>query len=202
VAGWIPRPEPSWRFWGPPPSRPNLDPKHVLEGSDHRPSERTQQTRSAPCFEPGCLPGLSPASTFKVITALAAPWNRCFPPRLPRFLNLQSFCFTAMLCRSRCYPQHRLRLIAHGREQQTASFTGSALQLGPKTVQARRRLGFGSPHGIELDEEESAGLAGDPPWKPGATLKEGKGGTSVARSPPSTAQGAEISVTPLQWPVS
>jgi penicillin-binding protein 2 len=67
--------------------------------------------------------------------------------------------------------------------------------MGPEPLfRAARRLGYGSPTGIELAEEESEGLLGDPAWKK-AVL--GEPWTPVDSITSAIGQGA-LQVTPIQ----
>jgi penicillin-binding protein 2 len=69
------------------------------------------------------------------------------------------------------------------------------LKVGPDQLfRAARRLGYGRPTGVELAEEESAGLLGDPAWKKKVL---GETWTSVDTITSAIGQGA-VTVTPLQ----
>lgn len=139
------------------------------------------------------LQGFPPASTFKIVTSIAALESDHYAPD-SKELTSASFCYAGL-----CYRDH-VSMGAIGFPLALALSSNSfyyraGLKMGPDPLfKAARQLGFGSPTGIELAEEESAGLLGDQAWKR-KVLDEPW--TAVDTITASIGQGAVL-VTPLQ----
>ena len=139
------------------------------------------------------LRGFPPASTFKIVTTIAALESGIYQST-SKVLTTKSFCYAGL-----CYGDHG----AHGQVGFPFALAVSSntfyyrvgLRLGPQQLfKAARRMGYGLPTGIELDDEESAGLMGDPAWKLRAL---GEPWTPVDSITSAIGQGA-LQVTPLQ----
>ncbi len=171
-------------------SRPGFDPNIFAEGpttaqwNDLNRPEAPMLNRAFQAFPP--------ASTFKIVTTVAGMESGQFGPQstLP---TVGQFCYDGQ-----CYGDHGA-FGAIGFQKALAVSSNSfyyllGLKVGPDQLfRAARRLGYGSPTGVEL-EEESAGLLGDPAWKK-AVL--GEPWTSVDTITSAIGQGA-VTVTPLQ----
>ncbi len=137
--------------------------------------------------------GFPPASTFKVVTTAAALESGVYGPN-DKVLTTSSFCYAGL-----CYRDHG----AHGlvgfpfalAVSSNTFYYRAGLKIGPDALfRTARRLGFGSPTGIELSDEETGGLLGDQAWKR-KVLDEPW--TPVDTITSSIGQGALL-VTPLQ----
>lgn len=137
--------------------------------------------------------GFPPASTFKTVTTIAALESGLYTPS-SKVLTTNSFCYAGL-----CYRDHG----AHGligfplalAVSSNTFYYRVGLRLGPDALfKAARRLGYGVPTGIELAEEESAGLLGDPAWKQKVL---GEPWTPVDSITSAIGQGA-LQVTPIQ----
>ncbi len=137
--------------------------------------------------------GFPPASTFKIITTIAALESGLYSPA-SRVMTMGSFCYAGL-----CYGDHG----AHGAIGFPLALAVSSntfyyqvgLKIGPDHLfEAARRLGYGSLTGIELKGEETPGLLGDQAWKMKVL---GEPWTSVDTITSSIGQGALL-VTPLQ----
>lgn len=137
--------------------------------------------------------GFPPASTFKIITTIAALESGLYGPA-SRVMTMGSFCYAGL-----CYRDHG----AHGAIGFPLALAVSSntfyyqvgLKIGPDPLfAAARRLGYGSLTGIELKGEETPGLLGDQAWKMKVL---GEPWTSVDTITSSIGQGALL-VTPLQ----
>ena len=137
--------------------------------------------------------GFPPASTFKIITSIAALESGLYSPS-SRVMTMNSFCYAGL-----CYGDHG----AHGAIGFPMALAVSSntfyyqvgLKIGPDHLfQAARRMGYGRLTGIELKGEETPGLLGDQAWK-----KEvlGEPWTPVDTITSSIGQGA-LQVTPIQ----
>lgn len=139
------------------------------------------------------LQGFPPASTFKIVTSIAALESGIYKPT-SKELTSSSFCHAGL-----CYRDH-VSLGSIGFPLALAVSSNSfyyraGLKIGPDPLfQTARRLGFGKPTGIELGEEESAGLLGDQAWKKKVL---GEPWTPVDTITAAIGQGAVL-VTPLQ----
>ncbi len=110
------------------------------------------------------LQGFPPASTFKIVTSVAALESGIYTPTSQE-LTTGSFCRSGL-----CYRDHvSLGSIGFPLALAVSSnsfFYRAGLKIGPEPLfHAARLLGYGSFTGIELKEEESPGLLGDPAWK-------------------------------------
>ena len=137
--------------------------------------------------------GFPPASTFKIITTIAALESGLYSPA-SRVMTMGSFCYAGL-----CYGDHG----AHGAIGFPLALAVSSntfyyqvgLKIGPDHLfAAARRFGYGSLTGIELKGEETPGLLGDQVWKMKVL---GEPWTSVDTITSSIGQGALL-VTPLQ----
>lgn len=137
--------------------------------------------------------GFPPASTFKIITSIAALESGLYSPS-SKVMTMNSFCYAGL-----CYGDHG----AHGAigfpfalaVSSNTFYYQVGLKIGPDHLfDASRRLGYGSLTGIELKGEETPGLLGDQAWK-----KEvlGEPWTPVDTITSSIGQGA-LQVTPIQ----
>ncbi|MEB3171891.1 MAG: penicillin-binding protein 2 [Synechococcaceae cyanobacterium] len=142
------------------------------------------------------LQGFPPASTFKIVTSIAALESGRYKPD-DKELTTGSFCYAGL-----CYRDH-VNMGPIGFTPALAFSSNSfyyraGLKMGPDPIfKAARMLGYGQLSGIELEEEESPGLLGDQAWKK-AVL--GEPWTAVDTITASIGQGAVL-VTPLQMAV-
>jgi penicillin-binding protein 2 len=134
-----------------------------------------------------------PASTFKIVTSVAGLESGLYGPT-STIPTMGQFCYDGQ-----CYGDHGA-FGAIGFQKALAVSSNSfyyqlGLKVGPDQLfRAARRLGYGRPTGVELAEEESAGLLGDPAWKKKVL---GETWTSVDTITSAIGQGA-VTVTPLQ----
>jgi penicillin-binding protein 2 len=172
-------------------SRPHFDPNIFSDGPTT--AQWNQLNRPEAPMLNRTLQGFPPASTFKIVTTIAGLESGKFQASstLP---TSASFCFDGQ-----CYIDHA----AHGSigfpfalaVSSNSFYYRLGLALGPTELfKSARRLGYGAYTGVELREEESPGLLGDPDWKR-KVLKEPW--TSVDTITSSIGQGA-VTVTPLQ----
>ena len=139
------------------------------------------------------LQGFPPASTFKIVTSIAALESGRYRPDSTE-LTTGSFCYAGL-----CYRDH-VSLGSIGFPLALAVSSNSfyyraGLKMGPDPLfKAARQLGFGKATGVELEEEETLGLLGDPTWKKTVL---GEPWTPVDTITASIGQGAVL-VTPLQ----
>lgn len=139
------------------------------------------------------LQGFPPASTFKIVTSIAALESDRYTPTSTE-LTTASFCRAGL-----CYRDH-VSMGPLGFPMALALSSNSfyyraGLNIGADAIfEAARRLGFGSRTGIELRDEESKGLLGDKDWKRQVL---GEPWTDVDTITASIGQGAVL-VTPLQ----
>ena len=139
------------------------------------------------------LQGFPPASTFKIVTSIAALESGRYRPDSTE-LTTGSFCYAGL-----CYRDH-VSLGSIGFPLALAVSSNSfyyraGLKMGPDPIfKAARQLGFGKATGVELVEEETLGLLGDPAWKKSVL---GEPWTPVDTITASIGQGAVL-VTPLQ----
>jgi penicillin-binding protein 2 len=172
-------------------SRPNFDPNIFSEGPTTAQWNELNGPE-APMLN-RTLRGFPPASTFKVITAIAGLESGLFNPA-STILTSGSFCYDGQ-----CYADHGSFGTIGFRLAMAVSSNSFFYRLGLKTgpdelFRAARRLGYGSLTGVELKGEESPGLLCDPAWKR-QVLDEPW--TSVDTITSSIGQGA-VTVTPLQ----
>ena len=172
-------------------SRPNFDPNIFSEGPTT--AQWNQLNRPEAPMLNRTLQGFPPASTFKIVTTIAGLESGKFQASstLP---TSASFCYDGQ-----CYADHA----AYGSigfpfalaVSSNSFYYQLGLELGPNELfKAARRLGYGSYTGVELHDEESSGLLGDPAWKR-KVLKEPWSSVDTITS--SIGQGA-VTVTPLQ----
>ncbi len=139
------------------------------------------------------LQGYPPASTFKIVTSIAALESGHYRPD-SKELSSASFCYAGL-----CYRDH----VSQGpidfslalAQSSNSFFYRAGLKMGPAPLfKVARQLGYGRATGVELVDEESEGLLGDPAWKQQVL---GEGWTPVDTITASIGQGAVL-VTPLQ----
>jgi penicillin-binding protein 2 len=172
-------------------SRPTFDPNLFSDGPTTRQWADLNRP-DAPLLN-RAFRGFPPASTFKIVTTVAALESGLYQPG-SKVLTTNSFCYAGL-----CYGDHG----AHGMISFPFALAVSSntfyyrvgLRLGPGPLfKAARRMGYGQLSGIELANEESEGLLGDPAWKQDAL---GEPWTPVDTITSSIGQGA-LQVTPLQ----
>lgn len=137
--------------------------------------------------------GFPPASTFKVVTTIAGMESGQFGPSstLP---TVNQFCYDGQ-----CYGDHGAFGFI-GFQKALAVSSNSfyyllGLKVGPEQLfRTARRMGYGQLTGVELADEETPGLLGDPAWKKRVL---GEPWTSVDTITSAIGQGA-VTVTPLQ----
>ena len=175
-------------------SRPGFDP-NVFSPAPSNAAWAALNGPEAPLLN-RAFQGFPPASTFKIITSIAALESGKFHPN-DKVLATGSFCYAGL-----CYRDH-VNMGPIGLTPALAFSSNSfyyrlGLRIGPDPIfQTARRLGFGRATGIELTEEETDGLLGDQAWKQ-AVL--GEPWTPVDTITASIGQGAVL-VTPLQMAV-
>jgi penicillin-binding protein 2 len=172
-------------------SRPSFDPNVFADGP-------TQQQWSdlnrpeAPMLN-RAFQGFPPASTFKIITTIAALESGKFKETstLP---TMGSFCYAGQ-----CYADHgsfgSIGFLTALAVSSNSFFYQVGLAVGPEQIfKAARRMGYGSLTGVEIRDEETPGLLGDPAWKERVL---GEPWTPVDTITSAIGQGA-VTVTPLQ----
>jgi penicillin-binding protein 2 len=138
--------------------------------------------------------GFPPASTFKLVTTIAGLESGLMG-EFDTLPMVQSFCYGGL-----CYGDHAGSQGAIGFQEALAISSNSffyqvGLKVGPDELfKAARRMGYGSPTGLELKSEETSGLLGDPAWKR-AVLNEPWASVDTITS--AIGQGA-LQVTPIQ----
>jgi penicillin-binding protein 2 len=139
------------------------------------------------------LQGFPPASTFKIVTSIAALESDHYGPTSTE-LTSASYCRAGL-----CYRDHvsmgQLGFPMALALSSNSFYYRSGIKIGADAIfETARQLGFGTRTGVELREEESKGLLGDKGWK-----KEvlGEVWTDVDTITASIGQGAVL-VTPLQ----
>jgi penicillin-binding protein 2 len=172
-------------------SRPNFNPNVFSPGPTMAEWEALNGPNS-PLLN-RAFQGFPPASTFKIITTIAALESSKYNAN-SRVMTMKSFCYAGL-----CYGDHG----AHGAIGFPMALAVSSntfyyqigLQIGPDQLfAAARRLGYGSVTGLELQGEESSGLLGDQAWKKRVL---GEPWTPVDTITSSIGQGA-LQVTPIQ----
>jgi penicillin-binding protein 2 len=172
-------------------SRPTFDPNVFSPG----PTSAQWAALNAPVAPllNRAFQGFPPASTFKILTSIAALESGLYSPT-SQVMTMKSFCYAGL-----CYRDHG----AHGAigfpfalaVSSNTFYYQVGLKIGPDHLfSAARRLGYGSLTGIELKGEETPGLLGDQAWKK-AVL--GEPWTPVDTITSSIGQGA-LQVTPIQ----
>ncbi|MCP9927144.1 penicillin-binding protein 2 [Cyanobium sp. CH-040] len=139
------------------------------------------------------LQGFPPASTFKIVTSLAALESDRYGPTSTE-LTTASYCRAGL-----CYRDHvsmgQLGFPMALALSSNSFYYRAGINIGADPIfKTARKLGFGARTGVELGAEESEGLLGDKAWK-----KEvlGEPWTDVDTITASIGQGAVL-VTPLQ----
>ncbi len=172
-------------------SRPNFDPNIFATGPT-----AAQWTAlggpEAPMLN-RAFQGYPPASTFKLVTTIAGieSGRMTETSKLP---TMNSFCY-----RGRCYGDHgSFGVIGFPMALAVSSnsfYYQVGLKVGPQELfKAARRMGYGHLTGIELKDEDGAGLLGDEAWK---RKVYGEPWTSVDTISSAIGQGPVL-VTPLQ----
>ena len=172
-------------------SRPNFDPNIFASGPT-----AAQWTAlggpEAPMLNRS-FQGFPPASTFKLVTTIAGieSGRMTETSKLP---TMNSFCY-----RGQCYGDHgSFGVIGFPMALAVSSnsfYYQVGLKVGPKELfKAARRMGYGQLTGIELKDEDGAGLLGDEAWK---RKVYGEPWTSVDTISSAIGQGPVL-VTPLQ----
>ena len=172
-------------------SRPNFDPNIFANGPT-----AAQWTAlggpEAPMLNRS-FQGFPPASTFKLVTTIAGieSGRMTETSKLP---TMNSFCY-----RGQCYGDHgSFGVIGFPMALAVSSnsfYYQVGLKVGPKELfKAARRMGYGQLTGIELKDEDGAGLLGDEAWK---RKVYGEPWTSVDTISSAIGQGPVL-VTPLQ----
>jgi penicillin-binding protein 2 len=172
-------------------SRPNFDPNIFSEGPTT--SQWTDLNRPEAPMLNRAFQGFPPASTFKVVTTVAGMESGQYGPNstLP---TVGQFCYDGQ-----CYGDHGA--FGHIGFQKALAVSSNSfyyllgLKVGPEQLfKAARRLGYGQLTGVELADEETPGLLGDPTWKKKVL---GEPWTSVDTITSAIGQGA-VTVTPIQ----
>jgi len=172
-------------------SRPNFDPNIFSEGPTT--AQWNDLNRPDAPMLNRVFQGFPPASTFKIVTTIAGIESGKFGPSstLP---TMSQFCYYGQ-----CYGDHgAFGFIGFQKALAVSSnsfYYQVGLKVGPDELfKAARRMGYGQHTGIELREEETEGLLGDPAWKKNV-LKEPW--TPVDTITSAIGQGA-VTVTPIQ----
>lgn len=172
-------------------SRPNFDPNIFSEGPTT--AQWNDLNRPEAPMLNRAFQGFPPASTFKVVTTIAGMESGQFGPSstLP---TVNQFCYDGQ-----CYGDHGAFGFI-GFQKALAVSSNSfyyllGLKVGPEQLfRTARRMGYGQLTGVELADEETPGLLGDPAWKKRVL---GEPWTSVDTITSAIGQGA-VTVTPLQ----
>ena len=172
-------------------SRPGFDPNIFSEGPTT--AQWNDLNRPEAPMLNRAFQGFPPASTFKIVTTIAGLESGQFGPAstLP---TMGQFCYYGQ-----CYGDHGAFGFIGFQKALAVSSNSFYYQLGLKVgaeqlFRAARRMGYGQLTGIELAEEETPGLLGDPAWKRKVL---GEPWTPVDTITSSIGQGA-VTVTPLQ----
>lgn len=175
-------------------SRPSFDP-NVFSPAPSAAQWAAVNGPQAPLLN-RALQGFPPASTFKIVTSIAALESGLYQPS-DKVLTTSSFCYAGL-----CYRDH-VNMGPIGFTPALAFSSNSfyyraGLRIGPDPIfKAARMVGFGRPTGLELGDEETAGLLGDQAWKKQVL---GEPWTPVDTITASIGQGAVL-VTPMQMAV-
>ncbi|MFY8148246.1 MAG: penicillin-binding transpeptidase domain-containing protein, partial [Prochlorococcaceae cyanobacterium] len=172
-------------------SRPTFDPNVFSDGPTT--AQWNDLNRPEAPLLNRAFQGFPPASTFKIVTTIAGIESGVLPAggTLP---TMNSFCYYGQ-----CYGDHgafgAIGYVMALAVSSNSFYYQLGLKLGPQELfKAARRLGYGLSTGIELKEEETPGLLGDPAWKKEAL---GEPWTPVDTITSSIGQGALL-VTPIQ----
>ncbi|MEI8251022.1 MAG: penicillin-binding protein 2 [Synechococcus sp. ELA057] len=172
-------------------SRPNFDPNIFSEGpttAQWRDLNRPEAPMLNRVFQ-----GFPPASTFKIVSTIAGIESGRLKPDAT-FMTMGRFCYYGQ-----CYGDHG-SFGAIGFPMALAVSSNSfyyqlGLKVGPDELfKAARRMGYGQRTGVELVDEETPGLLGDPAWKRKVL---GEPWTPVDTITSAIGQGA-VTVTPIQ----
>ena len=172
-------------------SRPGFDPNIFSDGPTT--AQWNDLNRPEAPMLNRALQGFPPASTFKIVSTIAGLESGKFSPdsTLP---TMGSFCY-----QGQCYSDHGA-YGSIGFQKALAVSSNSfyyqmGLKVGPDDLfKAARRMGYGSHTGVEIRDEETAGLLGDPAWKKKVI---GEPWNSVDTITSAIGQGA-VTVTPIQ----
>ena len=172
-------------------SRPGFDP-NIFSNGPTTAQWNDLNRPEAPMLN-RALQGFPPASTFKIVSTIAGLESGKFSPdsTLP---TMGSFCY-----QGQCYSDHGA-YGSIGFQKALAVSSNSfyyqmGLKVGPDDLfKAARRMGYGSHTGVEIRDEETAGLLGDPAWKKKVI---GEPWNSVDTITSAIGQGA-VTVTPIQ----
>jgi penicillin-binding protein 2 len=172
-------------------SRPGFDPNVFSEGPTT--AQWNELSRPEAPMLNRAFQGFPPASTFKIVSTIAGLESGRFnaDTTLP---TMGSFCYDGQ-----CYGDHGA-FGNIGFQKALAVSSNSfyyqvGLGVGPDALfRAARRLGYGSRTGVEIADEETRGLLGDPAWKKKVL---GEPWTSVDTITSAIGQGA-VTVTPIQ----
>lgn len=172
-------------------SRPTFDPNVFADGPTL--TQWNDLNRPEAPMLNRAFQGFPPASTFKIVTTIAALESGKFKETstLP---TMGTFCYYGQ-----CYADHgAFGSIGFPMALAVSSnsfFYQVGLKVGPDELfKAARRMGYGSLTGIEIKDEETPGLLGDPAWKQ-RVLDEPW--TPVDTITSAIGQGA-VTVTPIQ----
>jgi penicillin-binding protein 2 len=172
-------------------SRPGFDP-NIFSNGPTTAQWNDLNRPEAPMLN-RALQGFPPASTFKIVSTIAGLESGKFSPNstLP---TMGSFGY-----QGQCYGDHGA-YGSIGFQKALAVSSNSfyyqmGLKVGPDDLfKAARRMGYGSHTGVEIRDEETAGLLGDPAWKKKVI---GEPWNSVDTITSAIGQGA-VTVTPIQ----
>jgi penicillin-binding protein 2 len=172
-------------------SRPTFDPNVFADGPTTAQWNNLNRPE-APMLN-RAFQGFPPASTFKIVSSIAGLESGKFTPdsTLP---TMGRFCY-----QGQCYGDHG-SYGAIGFQKALAVSSNSfyyqmGLKVGPDELfKAARRMGYGLHTGVEIRDEESTGLLGDPAWKKKVI---GEPWNSVDTITSAIGQGA-VTVTPIQ----
>jgi len=172
-------------------SRPTFDPNVFSDGPTTS-QWASLNSPNAPLLN-RAFQGFPPASTFKLVTTIAALESGKFTAT-SQVMTMNSFCYAGL-----CYGDHaalgRIGFPMALAVSSNTFFYQVGLKLGPTLLfEAARRMGYGSATGLELADEETSGLLGDPAWKKKVL---GEAWTPVDTITSAIGQGA-LQVTPIQ----
>lgn len=172
-------------------SRPTFDPNLFSDGPTSS-QWASLNSPNAPLLN-RAFQGFPPASTFKLVTTIAALESGKFSAT-SQLMTMRSFCYAGL-----CYSDHaalgRIGFPMALAVSSNTFFYQVGLKLGPTLLfEAARRMGYGSVTGLELTDEETSGLLGDPAWKKKVL---GEAWTPVDTITSAIGQGA-LQVTPIQ----
>jgi penicillin-binding protein 2 len=172
-------------------SRPNYDPNVFSEGPTT--AQWNDLNRPEAPMLNRAFQGFPPASTFKIVSTIAGIESGKLGPdgTLP---TMGQFCYYGQ-----CYGDHgAFGKIGYGKALAVSSnsfYYQLGLKVGPEQLfLAARRMGYGALTGVELADEETPGLLGDPAWKKKVL---GEPWTPVDTITSAIGQGA-VTVTPIQ----